>query len=148
MENQSFEPVGPGQRAVAEEQVKLPAIFLMVLGGLGVLMALWGIVQGLSGANEAQLAQAMNDPNMPEQAKELVARLSKLGPVQNIIGLLVSAFILFGAMKMKKLQSRGLALAASIVAFLPLWSCCCAGIPLGIWSLVVLNKPEVKASFT
>jgi hypothetical protein len=25
--------------------------------------------------------------------------------------------------------------------------CCLVGLPIGIWALVVLNKPEVKSSF-
>ena len=25
--------------------------------------------------------------------------------------------------------------------------CCLVGLPIGIWALVVLNKPEVKGSF-
>ena len=27
-------------------------------------------------------------------------------------------------------------------------ACCLLGVPFGIWALVVLNKPEVKAQFT
>jgi hypothetical protein len=37
----------------------------------------------------------------------------------------------------------------SIVAMVPcLGPCCIVGIPIGIWALVVLMKPEVKAAFT
>ena len=59
-----------------------------------------------------------------------------------------AAFILFGALKMKKLESYGLAMAASIIAMIPCFSpCCLLGLPIGIWAVVVLSKPEVKSAF-
>jgi hypothetical protein len=39
-------------------------------------------------------------------------------------------------------------MTAAILALVPCTSpCCLAGIPAGIWALVVLAKPEVKAGF-
>ena len=71
-----------------------------------------------------------------------------LGVVAGILGILVGAFIIFAAMKMRALQSWPMALAASVVAMLPCLSpCCCLGLPIGIWSLVVLLDNNVKASF-
>ena len=65
-----------------------------------------------------------------------------------IIGLVVGALILFGAIKMKNLESYGLAMTASIIAMIPCVSpCCLLGLPLGIWAVVVLNNPEVKSAF-
>ena len=64
--------------------------------------------------------------------------------------LVVAGIIIFGAVKMKNLESRALALTASILAMIPCLSpasCCVVGIGIGIWALVVLNKPEVKAGF-
>jgi hypothetical protein len=50
-------------------------------------------------------------------------------------------------MKMKKLERYGLAMTASILAMLPCSLCCVLGLPIGIWALVVLMKPEVKSAF-
>ena len=51
-------------------------------------------------------------------------------------------------MKMKKLESYGWAMTASILALAPCISpCCLVGLPIGIWALVVLAKPEVKSAF-
>jgi hypothetical protein len=72
------------------------------------------------------------------------------GPLAGAVNLLIAAlngFVLFGAIKMLRLQSHGLAMAASIVAMLPCQCCCLLGLPFGIWALVVLNKPEVKSQF-
>ena len=70
------------------------------------------------------------------------------GIVGAIIGLALDGLVIMGALKMKNLQQYGLAMAASIVAMLPCISLgCCVGLPAGIWSLVVLSKPEVKSAF-
>ena len=66
-----------------------------------------------------------------------------------IIQVAVAIFILYAALKMKGLQQYGLCIAASIVAMVPCISpCCCIGIPIGIWALVVLNKSEVRDYFS
>ncbi|MEY2428203.1 MAG: hypothetical protein QOJ40_1088, partial [Verrucomicrobiota bacterium] len=71
-----------------------------------------------------------------------------LTTVSSIIGIAVSGLILFGGLKMKKLESHGLAMGASIIAMIPCISpCCLVGLPIGIWAVVVLSKPEVKGAF-
>ena len=65
------------------------------------------------------------------------------------IGLLFAGLLVFAGMKMMKLESWGLCLAASIVAIIPCISpCCCVGLPVGIWAVVVLLNDEVKTAFT
>ena len=71
------------------------------------------------------------------------------GVIGSIVGFAFDGLVLFGGLKMKKLESHGLVTAASIFAMLP---CCISlgclvGLPGGIWSLVVINKPEVKSVF-
>jgi hypothetical protein len=51
---------------------------------------------------------------------------------------------------MLKLQNHSLAMAASVIAAIPLpcvSPCCLIGLPIGIWAIVVLMKPEVKSAF-
>ena len=71
--------------------------------------------------------------------------------VRSLWGLLLlisAAFVLFGAIKMKNKTDYGVAKAAAIVAIIPFVSpCCLIGIPFGIWAVVVLNKPHVRAAF-
>ncbi|WP_224365719.1 hypothetical protein [Hyalangium versicolor] len=132
----------------AREQVSTPAILLMVVGGISVLAALWGVVQALTGANQAAMEQMLNNPQLPEGAKSILAATSKGGIFSSIFQLGLGGVTLFGGLKMKNLESYGLAMAASIIAIIPCFgSCCCIGIPIGIWSLIILNKPEVKAAF-
>jgi len=62
------------------------------------------------------------------------------------VGVLPGVVILVGAAKMMRLSSYRWATAASIVAFLPspVWL---LGLAIGIWALVVLSRPAVKAAF-
>jgi hypothetical protein len=65
-----------------------------------------------------------------------------------IISLPVGVVMLIGALKMKKLESYGLAMAGAILGMLPYASpCCILGLPFGIWALVVLSDNSVKAAF-
>jgi hypothetical protein len=63
------------------------------------------------------------------------------------VGILLSGLMLFGAIRMMTLKSYGLAVVSNIFAMIPYSPCCLLGVPFGIWGLVVLMKPEVKAAF-
>lgn len=121
-----------------------PAIGLIVTAALGFVATVIGVVWNIVGAG-----MGMNQPGMDPEMQKFVTMFSgTMGVVSGILGFLVSALILFGALKMKKFQSYGWAMTASILAVIPCVSpCCLVGIPIGIWALVVLSKPEVKAQF-
>jgi hypothetical protein len=142
-------PPGPdaGGRGAALDRVKLPAIFLIVAAGLSALGALVGMIS--PGMNEERLAQVMDDPTVPDWVKQAAEATSGSAAfLPYLATLVISAIVLFGALKMMRLQSFGWAMAAAILAVIPCLSpCCCLGIPFGIWALVVLSKPEVKAAF-
>lgn len=121
-----------------------PAIGLIVTAALGFLATIIGVAWNILGAG-----MGMNQPGVDPEMQKFVTMFSgTMGVVSGILGFLVSALILFGALKMKKCQSYGWAMTASILAVIPCISpCCLIGIPIGIWALVVLSKPEVKAQF-
>jgi len=104
------------------DAVKGPAIGLIVTAGVGALLQVISLLANMFSGG--------------------------LGIVLNIVGLAVAGLIVYGAMQMMKLQKYGLSMAATIAAMVPCISpCCILGLPLGIWALVVLMKPEVKAAF-
>jgi hypothetical protein len=92
-------------------------------------------------------ASLMANRPMPNQPPWLNMMSGTVGVATAILGILLAALILIGALKMKKLESYGFAMTASIVAMLPCSLCCLFGLPIGIWALVVLSKPEVKSAF-
>jgi hypothetical protein len=55
--------------------------------------------------------------------------------------------MIMGALKMRHLESYGLALAGSIAALVPVSPLAVFGLPVGVWALSVLMSPEVKAAF-
>ena len=70
-----------------------------------------------------------------------------MNAVFGTIGLVFNVLILVGGLKMKAMKNHTLAMIGSIAAIIPLNSCCCIGIPVGIWSLTTLMSADVKAAF-
>ncbi len=130
--------------ADAQRRVNGPATGLMVVGILCVLASLSGLVSNLIGGGGA-----VPPGNLPPQLQEYLKMMSgSLGLVVNFIALALAAFFIFASTKMKKLESYGLVVTATILSMIPCTSsCCCVGLPVGIWVLVVLMKPEVKSAF-
>ena len=135
-------PSFPAPASAAAALVAGPAIGLIVTAILGALVQMVSLIRLLLVHNSMPV-----NSQMPGQA--WVAMLSgPIGVVMSIIAILMSVVILLGALKMKKLESYGLAMTASILAMIPCLSpCCVIGLPIGIWALVVLSKPEVKSAF-
>lgn len=137
-------PVAPLTDAeTALKLVRGPAIFLLVLSILDILASLMGIVMTFFQSALLTL------PNLPQHNVELQRQLSFLfGLPANAAGLVIALICLFGSLRMMNLRSYGLALTAALLMLLPCGTCCCCvNVGAGIWALVVLSKPEVKAAF-
>lgn len=138
---------GGGGKQVALEKVKGPAISLMVVGGLSFVLEVLSILANLLGFS----LMGAQDMSQFEGMKgmEWLAPLMGGGFVVifGVIALAAMGLIFFGAMKMKALESYGLAMTAAILSMIPCFTVCCLGIPFGIWALVVLLNDEVKAAF-
>lgn len=73
---------------------------------------------------------------------------SSFGLATNCAGLASGLLVIIAAFRMKRLTGRTLAILASILAMLPCISpCCFLGLPVGIWSLMILLDPDVRAAF-
>lgn len=135
----------------ARDAVSGPATALLVSGILGVVLSVCGIVANLTGAGmNAVVANAGGAPNRPgPRPDEAIANMfgGVLGAISGGIGLVVQGLVIFGAQKMKRLESYGWALTSAILTVIPCTTCCLWGLPIGIWSLVVLNREEVKIAF-
>ncbi len=125
------------------EQVQMPAIVLMAVSALGMLGQVGALLARLLGMGLGSLGAR-------EGSEAVVAMMSgAVGIVISLLGLAIGAFIIYGAFQMKELRSYGMAMAAAVAAMVPCISpCCCLGLPVGIWALVVLLKPEVKQAFS
>jgi hypothetical protein len=149
-------PPGP-DRAEVLSRVKWPAIAMMVVAVfsffLEVLDILWGLVFDAPNGSDLSQLEGMEGMESVGWLLDFFERVVSLlsgpfGILLTVATLLIFALIFFGAMKMKKLESYGLAMTAAILSLIPCLSICCIlGIPFGIWALVVLLNADVKAAF-
>lgn len=140
-------PLITGSPDAAIQAVKAPAIALIVTASLGVAYYLFNAVFTLFSHGPM-----FNDKMQQDMSPQMRAFFDGMhGPGAAFFSLIfagINGFVLFGAIKMLKLQSHSLAIAACVVAMIPCSGCCCIlGLPFGIWGLIVLNKPEVKSQF-
>jgi len=146
----AFAPKSPPPGAIAGEpafdtrvadQLKGPWIGLVVTAVLGFLFQLAALLMNVLGVSIGAMQQ--------RQSEAWINMFSgTVGIISSILTMGIAVLILFGALRMSKLRSYGWAIAASILALAPCVSpCCLVGLPFGIWALVVLAKPEVKAAF-
>jgi tRNA A-37 threonylcarbamoyl transferase component Bud32 len=125
--------------AAGRFRVTLPAAGLMVTGCLAFLQFL--IWVGL------QLVAPDLHPwgRLSEVATHTSILLSVVGLAFSAVA---SAFLVLGGLKMLQLKSYAWAVFGAVWAMMP-WSCGAwlLGLPFGIWALLVLRKPEVRAAF-
>jgi hypothetical protein len=119
------------------DAVKGPAMFLMAVGGL-ILVGnafgfLWSLLTSFGIVAHFGFFPFMN---------------GIMGILQSCFSLIIGGVVAFGGFKMMKLQNYNLAMAAAVLALIPCSVCCLIGLPAGIWALIILMKPEVKAAFT
>ena len=116
----------------------------MVVAGLSIAYGLVSLVSTVVGSGVPP--EVLNDPNLA-QFRPWLERSQSLGAIGPLFQIALNGVVFFGALKMKNLENYGLSMSAAIIACIPCCSCCCLGIPVGIWALIVLNKPEVKSAF-
>jgi len=137
-----FQPP-PTDPAEAARAVKAPAILMIVGGAFGVLGAVSSVFLNKLMLEWMRESYAEQKQPMPEMFEVLYG---PLGLAWNVIAGLLSVVALAGAIRMLSLRSWGLAMAASICAILSC-ACCVIGPAAGIWGIIVLSRPEVKAAF-
>jgi hypothetical protein len=145
-------PASPmAYQAPGAEAVKTPAIVLLIVGILGSLMNIYALIR----------TNALGPEGLARQNEEIFRQIGwNVGPMDPqvqfqsalIVQVLVLLFALgtvLGAVSMLRLRWYGLAVTGSILAMLNFGECCCLlGLPVGIWSLIVLMRPEVRQSFS
>ncbi len=126
----------------ASRQVSGPATGLLVTGIIGAFFAGLGLIGSIVGMGIAPFIRE----EIPERYAEFWE--GSVGAASFVVEIAVAAFIIYAALKMKDLKQWELSLAASIVAMIPCVSpCCIIGLPIGIWALVVLLRPDIKEAF-
>ena len=134
-------PGSPG----AAQQVQGPAMGLLITGVIGLIFGALGLLMNLLGIGMSGM-ESLGGGGATDQYMQYMS--GGLGIVSGIIGLAISGFIVWASLQMKQLRNWNMSVAASVVAMIPcIGPCCIIGIPIGIWSLMTLMKPEVMTSF-
>ena len=138
-------PPGMMPPHIAEAKVKLPAIFLMCVAPLGIIFLIFDFVGRI--VNNGQVPNFGADPNAPG-FKEGAIIGNYIGMFFDFAVLIMQVVVIVGAYNMLNLRNRMLAMSAAIISVIPCVSACCVlGVPFGIWALIVMNDPGVKANF-
>jgi len=137
-------PPPSGGDLAARGKVAGPAIGLMVVAGIGICIQILGIIWKLF-MGAVAMSQMENDMPLAGMRSFM---MGPIGIVLGFVGVLIGILILVGGMKMRNLENYNLSMLVTILVMVPCVSpCCILGIPIGIWGLIVLMDPNVKAAF-
>ena len=126
----------------APQQLSGPATGLLVTGIIGGILELTSFIAMLFGGSW----MALMEEDIPERMENMFQ--ASFWTAGSLVGILIAAFLIYASTKMREPSQWGLCIAASVLAMIPCISpCCIIGLPIGIWCLVVLTKPEIKAAF-
>lgn len=129
-----------------QDRVKGPAIGLIILGAIGIIFSLIGLL------TKGLMQDSLRSVMPPEDFARIEGFLhadTMVGIAMRVVMLLISAFVLYGGVQMLHLRNRTIVMIAAVAGMIPcIGPCCLIGLPVGIWALVVLSKPDVKQAFT
>ncbi|MEM7456709.1 MAG: hypothetical protein AAF456_20360 [Planctomycetota bacterium] len=128
-----------------------PAITLIVFGVFDFLYGILNLISNMTGPKEIP-PQLAGDPFWEQMYANMNDPESQvMGVVLSIVMMLVATILIAGAAMMVRRRVWGFAMAAAVVAIIPctgVMDCCLlAEVAVGIWAMVVLFDPNIKAMF-
>lgn len=138
--------------ALSGSGIVAPAIALLIVGILGLAFAAFSMVT-LFVMDSERLKDVMRQqapPDVPPDQVELMANIAYGSPARLLHGVFtgVNVLIVVGAVMALIRRGYALAVVASVLAMVNIDACCCIlGLPVGIWTLVVLMRQDVRAAF-
>jgi len=149
----------------ARGMVGAPALLLVVSGLIGLFVTAACsiplvfdqdmIVRAFKSVVEGQ-PQGQQKKDMEQQVEKMENQINQNRDalaIEHAIELGIVAFLnllaIVGGISMRGLRSYGLSMLGAVVSLIPCVVACCplVGVPVGLWALVVLVRPEVKAAF-
>jgi len=149
----------------AKNKIQAPAIAMIVTGIITLCLAAYGAVQSAAAGGKdfdtqwaEEIKKIEDDPSkkdeekkaaidMMNKVKDVIKPFAQFAIVFQIGSVVIGALCIFGGLRVMALKNRGLGILASVSSMIPCVSCCCLGVPVGIWLIIVLNNPMVKAGF-
>jgi hypothetical protein len=155
------EPGRPLDPRVVEEvraYARIPASILILTGLLSLVLTTLGLIQlpHVPARMDQAIADMDANPQVPQDRKDLMrevftnvkdAAQHPVAPYWYIAGIISSVLVVAGGWKLFNLSGTALPAVGSVLAMIPctVGLCCLVGLPVGIWSLIVLNRPIVRA---
>jgi hypothetical protein len=139
-----------------------PAIAMIVVAVINMLGCLYMVFSSLVSMNLSDEKYKENmmmfyTPEMKAEMQKNPPPIAQVRMISTVVGVggfglggLLALLTVFGAVRMMSLKGYGLAVFSAIVTAIPCISCmaCCGfGEGVGIWALVVLLNPDVRAAF-
>jgi hypothetical protein len=140
--------VGGGEKEMMIDhlqKLRPPGIALILAGCLNGMIGLLALLGGLFRLSGIRGSETL-PVNEAERLGYLTSTVITYGA--SLLSVLVAPVIIYAAVQMMRGKNYKMARTAAILTIIPFTSCCfLIGIPIGIWTLVVLSKPDVKAVF-
>jgi hypothetical protein len=148
-----------GNAALGRAKLAGPAIMLILGGIFGILAGALAIIffvvsldsfidfmkkqrDNAQGDQKEQIDRSIKQ--LEENKDQTKATYGALGAAGIVLGLLITV----GGISMKGAKSYGLAMTASVLGLIPILNCCCViTMPAGLWGILTLMNPDVKAAF-
>ncbi len=135
----------------AVERLRPPAVLLLVIGVADVVTTVFAI--SFTVFRPQLVTRLLEKLEVP--AEDVATTLTRLQePAFRLFVLVIGAILvgmylaaIVGALKMYRGESYRWSVAASALALLPPGSCACLRFLIGIWALVLLTSPAIRAGF-
>lgn len=130
--------------------------FPRAAGRVGVSLIVVAVLGVVSNVGLAVIANAIQragpqpqpPPNLTRHEKESWERGRDAAPAMQLCGAafvsLVYLPVFLGGLKLQQGRGRGLGMTAAVMALLPCSAAFLVGLPVGIWAMMVLGRPDVK----
>jgi hypothetical protein len=144
----------------AQSAVRFPATLLIMVGVLSAILALLGLIQlhSVPAQCDQMITAIENNPGLPRETKDqyidmitLWKEYAEAGTgiiAYYTLNIVCSMFIVLGGINMLRLSGPIIPMLSSMLAMVPCVTtscCCCLGLPVGIWALIILNREDVRA---
>ena len=129
-------PAGPTPIPLA--RLRAPATTLIVLGTVNGVIGLLGCC--------SRIGQAGSDPIQGDADTAQLVTYTALS-VLSLLSVLLAPLIIVGAVRMRQGRNYGLAMTTAILAISPVTCLFLIGIPVGIWAVLTLRRPDVRQLF-
>lgn len=126
------------------KKLQLPATGLFISAGLNLF---FGVLTTLSGLMRLLNGFGAETAGMSGAEKSGFYAATFVGYGAGVLSIIFAPAIFYGALKMTRGENLKWSRAAAILSVLPLACCSPLTAVFGIWALVTLGKPDVKAIF-